>query len=120
MICRILVSATSESPYIISLIKLFHAIEVPLFVISVFKYSVSNFDSRLSSTIFLVGVQIASSLGIVLLSIPVGMLFDAFGYHFVFYLFSAIVSVILLFGVVFLSNGRNTGPRSGVVQNETL
>jgi OHS family lactose permease-like MFS transporter len=65
MICRILVSATSESPYIISLIKLFHAIEVPLFVISVFKYSVSNFDSRLSSTIFLVGFQIASSLGIV-------------------------------------------------------
>ncbi|HFI5644176.1 TPA: oligosaccharide MFS transporter [Raoultella planticola] len=120
MICRILVSATSESPYIISLIKLFHAIEVPLFVISVFKYSVSNFDSRLSSTIFLVGFQIASSLGIVLLSIPVGMLFDAFGYHFVFYLFSAIVSVILLFGVVFLSNGRNTGPRSAVVQNETL
>ena len=120
MICRILVSATSESPYIISLSKLFHAIEVPLFVISVFKYSVSNFDSRLSSTIFLVGFQIASSLGIVLLSIPVGMLFDAFGYHFVFYLFSAIVSVILLFGVVFLSNGRNTGPRSGVVQNETL
>ena len=114
MICRILVSATSESPYIISLIKLFHAIEVPLFVISVFKYSVSNFDSRLSSTIFLVGFQIW------LLSIPVGMLFDAFGYHFVFYLFSAIVSVILLFGVVFLSNGRNTGPRSGVVQNETL
>ena len=47
---------------------------------------------------FLVGFQIASSLGIVLLSIPVGMLFDAFGYHFVFYLFSAIVSVILLFG----------------------
>ncbi len=86
MICRILVSATSESPYIISLIKLFHAIEVPLFVISVFKYSVSNFDSRLSSTIFLVGFQIASSLGIVLLSIPVGMLFDAFGYHFVFWI----------------------------------
>ena len=70
--------------------------------------------------ILLGGLLFCRWLGFVLFAFPVGMLFDAFGYHFVFYLFSAIVSVILLFGVVFLSNGRNTGPRSGVVQNETL
>ncbi len=70
---------------IISLVKLLHAIEVPLCVISVFKYSVANFDKRLSSTIFLIGFQIASSLGIVLLSTPTGILFDHAGYQTVFF-----------------------------------
>ncbi|EJF89097.1 oligosaccharide MFS transporter [Bartonella tamiae] len=104
MICRIFVSASSESISIISFVKLFHAIEVPLFVIAVFKYIVSNFDSRLSATIYLIGFQIASSLGIVILSTPVGMMFDEYGYHTVFYSFSAIVVVMLIFGFLFLSN----------------
>ncbi len=83
--------------------KLLHAIEVPLCVISVFKYSVANFDKRLSSTIFLIGFQIASSLGIVLLSTPTGILFDRAGYQTVFFAISGIVCLMLLFGIFFLS-----------------
>ncbi len=75
MALRILSCALFVNPWIISLVKLLHAIEVPLCVISVFKYSVANFDKRLSSTIFLIGFQIASSLGIVMLSTPTGILF---------------------------------------------
>ena len=52
MICRILVSATSESPYIISLIKLFHAIEVPLFVIGVVSENGIYGHSRFCNTDF--------------------------------------------------------------------
>ncbi|EPV9211587.1 MFS transporter, partial [Shigella sonnei] len=59
MALRILSCALFVNPWIISLVKLLHAIEVPLCVISVFKYSVANFDKRLSSTIFLIGFQIA-------------------------------------------------------------
>ncbi|MCV5519573.1 MFS transporter, partial [Escherichia coli] len=100
---RILSCALFVNPWIISLVKLLHAIEVPLCVISVFKYSVANFDKRLSSTIFLIGFQIASSLGIVLLSTPTGILFDHAGYQTVFFAISGIVCLMLLFGIFFLS-----------------
>ena len=90
MALRILSCALFVNPWIISLVKLLHAIEVPLCVISVFKYSVANFDKRLSSTIFLIGFQIASSLGIVLLSTPTGILFDHAGYQTVFFAISVL------------------------------
>ncbi len=106
MALRILSCALFVNPWIISLVKLLHAIEVPLCVISVFKYSVANFDKRLSSTIFLIGFQIASSLGIVLLSTPTGILFDHAGYQTVFFVISGIVCLMLLFGIFFLSKKR--------------
>ncbi len=106
MALRILSCALFVNPWIISLVKLLHAIEVPLCVISVFKYSVANFDKRLSSTIFLIGFQIASSLGIVLLSTPTGILFDHAGYQTVFFAISGIVCLMLLFGIFFLSKKR--------------
>lgn len=110
MMLRIFSCAVFSDPWVISLVKLLHAIEVPLGVISVFKYAVANFDRRLSSTIYLVGFQIASSVGIVALSLPVGMLFDAAGYRTVFYVISGIVFLMLLFGAAFLS-GRRDGAR---------
>lgn len=107
MALRILSCALFVNPRIISLVKLLHAIEVPLCVISVFKYSVANFDKRLSSTIFLIGFQIASSLGIVLLSTPTGILFDHAGYQTVFFAISGIVCLMLLFGIFFLSKNAS-------------
>ncbi|MGU0016768.1 oligosaccharide MFS transporter [Escherichia coli] len=106
MALRILSCALFVNPWIISLVKLLHAIEVPLCVISVFKYSVANFDKRLSSTIFLIGFQIASSLGIVLLSTPTGILFDHAGYQTGFFAISGIVCLMLLFGIFFSSKKR--------------
>ncbi|EMH4163295.1 oligosaccharide MFS transporter [Pluralibacter gergoviae] len=114
MMLRILSCAIFSDPWIISLVKLLHAIEVPLGVISVFKYAITNFDRRLSSTIYLVGFQIASSVGIVALSLPVGMLFDAAGYQTVFYTISAVIFVLLIFGAVFLSRQREC-PEPGAV-----
>ena len=64
MALRILSCALFVNPRIISLVKLLHAIEVPLCVISVFKYSVANFDKRLSSTIFLIGFKLPVRLGL--------------------------------------------------------
>lgn len=106
MTCRILGSAVFNDVYIISFIKMLHAIEVPLFVISIFKYNAANFDKRLSSTLFLVGFQIATSVGIIILSIPVGMLFDQVGYHTIFYIISCVVIISLIVGIFTLSNKR--------------
>jgi len=106
MTCRILGSAIFEDIYIISFIKMLHAIEVPLFVISIFKYNAINFDKRLSSTLFLVGFQIATSIGIIVLSIPIGMLFDDVGYHTIFFIISCVVIASLIVGSFTLSNKK--------------
>ncbi|HEO1688295.1 TPA: MFS transporter [Citrobacter freundii] len=103
MTCRILGSALFTDIYIISLIKMLHALEVPLFVISVFKFSVANFDKRLSSTIYLIGFNIASSIGIIVLSLPVGKLFDKVGYQEIFLIMASIVVITLIFGYFSLS-----------------
>lgn len=103
MLTRILLAAIFTDPYIISFVKMFHAVEVPLFIVAVFKYAVTNFDKRLSSTIFLIGFQIASSIGIILLSMPLGELFDRVGYQSIFYTISAVVSIMIIFGAIMLS-----------------
>lgn len=103
MTCRILGSATFTDIYIISFIKMLHALEVPLFVISVFKFSVANFDKRLSSTMYLIGFNIASSIGIIVLSLPIGKLFDKVGYQQIFYIMAGIVVCTVLFGAMALS-----------------
>lgn len=108
MTCRILGSAVFEDVYIISFIKMLHAIEVPLFVISIFKYNAANFDKRLSATLFLVGFQIATSVGIIILSIPIGMLFDKVGYHTIFFIISCIVIISLAIGLFTLSDKKPT------------
>ena len=106
MAIRIFSCALSVNPYLISAVKLLHALEVPLCVIAVFKYSTLYFDKRLSSTIFLVGFQVASSLGVVMISFPIGALYDLYGYQYLFWMISAIVSVMLLFGGVFLGRRK--------------
>lgn len=107
MAIRIFSCALFVDPYAISLVKLLHALEVPLCVIAVFKYSVTYFDKRLSSTIFLVGFQVASSLGVVLISTPLGMLNDRYDYQHVFWLIGAVVIVMLIYGWFFLGHRQS-------------
>ena len=106
MVCRISLSATLDNVYLISLVKLFHAIETPLFILAVFKYAVANFDARLSSTLYLVGFNISSNVGVIVLSWIVGKLFDKTGYSTTFYILAAIVFVILFIATFTLSDSK--------------
>lgn len=117
MTFRILGSAVFTDVYVISFIKMLHALEVPLFVISVFKFSVANFDKRLSSTIFLVGFHIASSLGIIVLSLPIGKLFDRVGYQSIFFMMAGIVVLMVLFGSFTLSKKTQPSNRLESVES---
>lgn len=107
MTCRILGSAVFNDIYVISVIKMLHALEVPLFVISVFKFSVANFDKRLSSTMYLIGFNIASSIGIIVLSFPIGRLFDRVGYNNTFFIMVGVVVLTILFGYCTLSKKKH-------------
>lgn len=107
MATRMLGSAFFSDIYMISFIKLLHAAEVPLFMVSIFKYIVANFDSRLSSTIFLIGFKISSSVGVIILSSPVGKLFDLLGYHSTFYVLASIVVTAIIISAFTLSNKKS-------------
>ena len=106
MICRIALSATLDNVYLISLVKLFHAIETPLFILAVFKYVVANFDERLSSTLYLVGFNISSNIGVIVLSWLVGKLFDTTGYSTTFYALAGIVLLILVIAIFTLCDEK--------------
>lgn len=106
MICRIGLSASLDNVYLISLVKLFHAIEIPLFILAMFKYIVANFDARLSATLYLVGFNISSNLGVIVLSKPVGKLFDNHGYSTTFYILASIVLIISCIAIFTLSNNK--------------
>ncbi|WLT06913.1 oligosaccharide MFS transporter [Gilliamella apis] len=106
MICRIGLSASLDNVYLVSLVKLFHAIEIPLFILAMFKYIVANFDARLSATLYLVGFNISSNLGVIVLSKPVGKLFDNHGYSTTFYILASIVLIISCIAIFTLSDNK--------------
>lgn len=93
MSLRIFGSAVFTDPTVVSVIKMFHAIEVPLFILAIFRYFTLHFNSALSATLYMVGFQIASQVGNVVLSTPLGALRDQLGFQPVFFLISGIVLV---------------------------
>ena len=60
--------------------KLLHAVELPILLISIFKYNSQHFDKRLSSTLYLVGFQCVSSIVATLLSPLAGYGYDHYGF----------------------------------------
>lgn len=77
----------------VSLIKMLHSIEVPLFMLPIFRYFTLHFDTRLSATLYMVGFQAAAQIGQVILSTPLGLFRDAFGYSTTFHVISGIVLI---------------------------
>ncbi|WP_456269848.1 oligosaccharide MFS transporter [Kushneria sp. AK178] len=102
MFLRILGSAVFEDPMLISLVKMFHAIEVPLFVLAIFRYFTLHFNPALSATLYLVGFQISAQGGNIILSPLLGMLRDSVGYQTTFSIISAIVLIAGLYAFFIL------------------
>jgi len=92
MCLRILGSAVFTDPVIVSIVKMFHAIEVPLFVLGIFRYLTLHFPSALSATLYMVGFEIAAQLGSALFSTPFGFIRDALGYQPTFLVIAGIVA----------------------------
>lgn len=98
MTLRILGCATFNDPIVISFVKMFHALEVPLCILPVMRYFTLHFNPAMSATLYMVGFQIASQLGNVVLSPVLGALNDSQGYRFTFVVISAVVACSAVFG----------------------
>lgn len=98
MFLRIGLCGVFHDPVMISFVKMFHAIETPLFMLPVFRYFTLHYDTKLSATLYMVGFQIASQVGQVLMSHPLGALRDALGPQKTFFTISGIVILALIYG----------------------
>lgn len=104
MFIRILGCAIFTDPVIISLVKMLHAPEVALCILPVFRYFTLHFNPALSATLYMVGFQIASQIGNVILSPVLGSVRDVIGYQPTFYLIAGVVAVAFVYGLFILKN----------------
>ncbi|SFB12434.1 oligosaccharide MFS transporter [Selenomonas ruminantium] len=102
MICRIGGCGLASTPLGIGLIKLLHAPETALFVLAIFRYFTLHFDTRVSATLYMVGFQIAASVGGIIFSVPLGSLRDSIGYQSTFLTIAGIVLVATLYACCIL------------------
>ncbi|MCH9274934.1 MFS transporter [Bifidobacterium amazonense] len=107
MFLRIGLCGVFHDPVTVSIVKLFHSIEVPLFCLPAFRYFTLHFDTKLSATLYMVGFQIASQVGQIVFSTPLGAFHDYMkgllpnndmGSRVTFWLISAIVLAALIYG----------------------
>lgn len=102
MVCRISGCSIASSPLAIALIKLLHAPETALFVLAIFRYFTLHFDTRVSATLYMVGFQIAASVGGIIFSVPLGSLRDSIGYQNTFMIIAGIVLCATVYAFVVL------------------
>ncbi|WP_409508927.1 MFS transporter [Bacillus spizizenii] len=97
---RIIGSGIVIGPFGISSMKLIHALELPIMLIAIFKYLAANFDTRLSSVLYLVGFQFASQVGTSIFSPIAGGLYDSIGFRQT-YLFMGTLALCFTFISIF-------------------
>lgn len=102
MCLRIGLCGVATNPIAVSCIKMFHALEVPLFILPIFRYFTLHFDTKLSATLYMISFQIAAQVGQVLLSTPLGTLRDHLGDRPTFFIISGIVLLAGIFAAFFL------------------
>lgn len=80
MALRMVASGLVEGPVLISITKLLHGVELPVLLVSIFKYNSAHFDKRLSSTLYLVGFACTSSVIATVLSPLAGYSYEKYGF----------------------------------------
>ena len=73
-----------------------------------FKYIDNNFNARLSATVFLIGYQVAGSVGVILFSTLVGDFYDKAGAATTFNNLGLVVLGFMIFAIFFLSRDRKS------------
>lgn len=102
MVCRIAGCGIATTPVGIGLIKLLHAPETAIFILAIFRYFTLHFDTRVSATLYMVGFQIAASVGGIIFSVPLGSLRDNIGYQNTFLVIAGIVMAATVYAFIIL------------------
>jgi OHS family lactose permease-like MFS transporter len=103
MILRIAASGLAVGPVTISMCKMLHSIELPILLVSVFRYIAHHFEARVASTVYLVGFSFGHSLGLAVLSPVAGVLYDHIGFQPTYFAIAAFALVFWLLSFLTLS-----------------
>jgi OHS family lactose permease-like MFS transporter len=106
MAFRIVGSGVVSGPIGISSMKLIHSLELPIMLIAIFKYLAANFDTRLSSVLYLVGFQFASQVGASILSPLAGKLYDSIGFRHTYIIMGLSVLLFTIISIFTLLNSK--------------
>ncbi|MED4226976.1 MFS transporter [Neobacillus cucumis] len=106
MAFRIVGSGVVSGPVGISSMKLIHSLELPIMLIAIFKYLAANFDTRLSSVLYLVGFQFASQVGASILSPLAGKLYDSIGFRHTYIIMGLSVLCFTIISIFTLLNSK--------------
>jgi MFS transporter, OHS family, lactose permease len=93
MIVRITASGLAVGAVSISACKMLHSLELPILAVSLFRYIAYHFESRFSSTIYLVGVSFGHSLGLAFFSPLAGIGYDHIGFQHTYFVIAAVALV---------------------------
>lgn len=119
MAIRILGSGVADTPFEISAMKLLHAVELPIMLVSLFKYIAATFDARLSATLYLVGFQFMSQLAASVLSVAAGAMYDSWGYPSSYLVLGTIVASFTGISAILLTRDcRPSGNETVNLENE--
>lgn len=122
MATRIFLSGIVTDPVAISAVKLLHAVELPIMLIAIFKYVNRHFEPRLSSTIYLIGFQMATQVGAAVISPLAGLGYDRLGYAPTYLVMSALVATFTLVSVFTLradAKGTHGLPAVGAAEERS-
>ena len=117
MTFRMVGSGLVNDPISISAIKLLHAVELSILLVAVFKYLAKNFDTRLSSVLYLVGYQLSNQIGQAILSPIVGNLYDTVGFKDAYLFLGAVVATFTIFGACVLISDKKQVKNNGSIIN---
>lgn len=111
MFCRIGLSGLVDSTWAIAAVKLLHGPEVPMVMISFFKYITTRFNPAMSATIYLVGLTLISQIVSAVLAPVAGHFYDTWGFGHTYLLMAAFVLVTTIISLFALSNKTLPGTK---------
>ena len=117
MSIRIVGSSFATGPIEVLFLRMLHNFEVPFLLIGIFKYITDVFDTRLSGTIYLVGVMFIKQSAAIVLSTVAGHLYDMIGFHNTYLILGCITAGFTLLSAFLLTS---TPRLKTVCQSATL
>ncbi len=112
MAIRIFGSGLAQDAVTISLMKLLHAVELPILLIAIFKYIAANFDPRLSATLYLVGFQFVTQVCASVFSPLAGRSYDQIGFADTYMIMGGIVLGLTAISCLLLRDAPRTDDSS--------
>lgn len=106
MAVRIIGSGASTAPIEISLMKLLHAVELPILLVSLFKYIAAVFDENRTATVYIVGFQFTTQVMAAFFSVVAGSMYDELGFVTSYQVMGAAVSFFVVLSWCLLVNDK--------------